>query len=318
MAVTTRQDARRQGFTLIELLVVIAIIAALLGLLMPAVQKVREAAARLQCKNNLKQIGLALHHYHDAEQSFPSGYVAFASYSDGATDTAPGWGWAALVLPYLEQDALYRQINFKQSVAVSPAAQVSVKMYLCPSDPTPPGAFAVPDAFGNPVVWAAPCSYAACVGGDESETDGPSGLGIFYRNSRTRFTDISDGTSNTILVGERAWCNANGIWAGAVPGGVILRGRLNPNPGSPSGSYPAATLVLAHSHLNNATSDTDGGLDDFSSRHTGGSNFVFADGSVHSIRSIAGDNADGSYTRDGLAFQALGTRANGDITLGLE
>jgi prepilin-type N-terminal cleavage/methylation domain-containing protein/prepilin-type processing-associated H-X9-DG protein len=318
MSVTFRRTLRRQGFTLIELLVVIAIIAVLIGLLLPAVQKVREAAARLQCKNNLKQVGLALHNYHDTEQSFPPGYLALSVYSDGATDTAPGWGWGAFLLPYLEQEPLYRKINFSQPVASSAAAQIPVKMYLCPSDLTPPGPFAVPDPFGSPLALAAPCSYAACVGGDESDTAGPAGFGVFYRNSRTRLTDVTDGTSNTILVGERAWSNANGVWAGAVPGGIILRGRLNPNPGSGAGSYPAATLVLAHSHLNNATTDTDGGLDDFSSRHTGGSNFVFADGSVHFIRSVPGDGLGGGYTADGLAFQALGTRANGDVSQGLD
>src|ERR1700737_1514161 len=102
----------RPGFTLIELLVVIAIIAILIGLLLPAVQKVREAAARLQCTNNLKQIGLGLHNYHDANRSFPPGYLASGPYSDGFTDTAPGWGWAAFLLPYIEQDNLHRQINF--------------------------------------------------------------------------------------------------------------------------------------------------------------------------------------------------------------
>jgi prepilin-type N-terminal cleavage/methylation domain-containing protein/prepilin-type processing-associated H-X9-DG protein len=315
---TARRTLRHPGFTLIELLVVIAIIGVLLGLLLPAVQKVREAAARLQCKNNLKQIGLALHNYHDTQQAFPPGYLAFPSYSDGATDTAPGWGWAAFILPQLEQEPLYRQIDFSHSVASSPAAQVLVKLYLCPSDPTPPGPFLVADPFGGPLAPAAPSSYAACVGGDESDTTGPAGLGAFYRNSRTRLTDITDGTSNTMLVGERAWSNANGVWAGAVPGGVLRRGPLNPNPGSASASSPSATLVLAHSHLNNATTDTDAGLDDFSSRHTGGSNFLFADGSVHFVRSVPGDNADGSYTADGLAFQALGTLANGDISLGLD
>jgi prepilin-type processing-associated H-X9-DG protein/prepilin-type N-terminal cleavage/methylation domain-containing protein len=314
----TKQRTRRLAFTLIELLVVIAIIAALLGLLVPAVQKVREAAARLQCKNNLKQMGLALHSHHDTQHSFPPGYVAFATYSDGATDTAPGWGWAAFILPYLEQDNLHRQIDFSKPVALSAAAQAPVKLYLCPSDPTPPGAFSVADAFGSPVASAAPCSYAACVGGDESDTTGPAGLGVFFRNSRTSITDITDGTSSTILVGERAWSNANGVWAGAIAGGVLVRGRMNPCPGSASASFPAAALVLAHSHLNNATTDTDAGLDDFSSRHAGGSNFLFADGSVRFVRSVPGDNPDGTFTADSLAFQAMGTRANGEVVQGLD
>ncbi len=302
----------RSAFTLIELLVVIAIIAILIGLLLPAVQKVREAAARMSCQNNMKQIGLGLHNYHDANLVFPSSYVSSAPYTDSASDINTGWGWAALLLPYMEQDNLYRQLNLTQPVQNSPAIGTMLKVYLCPSDLTPAAAFPVPDAFGNTIVSAAPSSYAACVGGDESGSTDAVGLGIFYRNSRIRLTDVTDGTSNTIMIGERSWGNANGIWAGAVNNGVCLRGKQNPCPGSGAGSYPASVLVQAHSHLNNATTDTDGGLDDFSSRHTGGSNFVFADGSVRFLRTVSGDNSDGSFTRDGLILQAFGTRANGE------
>jgi prepilin-type N-terminal cleavage/methylation domain-containing protein/prepilin-type processing-associated H-X9-DG protein len=304
----------RTAFTLIEVLVVIAIIGILIGLLLPAVQQVRQTAARLQCQNNLKQIGLALHGYHDANNGFPPGYMASGAYRDGATDTAPGWGWAAFTLPYLEQNNTYTRLDLSRPIQNSPDIQEMIKTYICPSDLAPNAPFMVRDAFGAPVTLAAPCSYAACCGGDETDTSDPTGLGVFYRNSRTRITDITDGTSETILVGERACANALGVWAGAIPNGVIARGPYNVNPGT--SSSPAPCLVLAHCNLNNTNGDADGGLDDFSSRHFGGSNVLFADGSVHFIRSIPNRNPDGSYTADGIIFQALGTRANGEVVPG--
>ncbi len=305
----------RPAFTLIELLLVLAIIGVLIALLLPAIQKVREAAHRLSCQNNLKQMGLALHNYHDTNKGFPPGYAAALSYQDGASDTAPGWGWAAFILPYIEQGAVYHGLRLGQPLQNSQAIQTMLPMYLCPSDLVPSGPFSVRDGFGNAICLAAPTSYAACCGSDASDTRGPIGNGLFYRNSQTRISDIRDGTSETIMIGERAWSNVNGIWAGAMPGGVIMRGRANPCQPNISGAwYPSSTFAVAHAHLNNALVDPDGsaGMDDFSSNHLGGSYFAFADGSVHFIRSIANDNPDGSYTADGLFFQALGTRGNGE------
>src|SRR5262249_13568915 len=150
------------------------------------------------------------------------------------------------------------------------------------------------DAAGNVLTTAAPSSYAASVGGNETDTatgihrDG-LGTGVFFRNSRIRLADITDGTSQTIAVVERAWSKAGGVWAGAVTRGTIRRGAQNGCPTTGALSYPAATMVQAHCHLINTNSDPDGGLDDCSSLHPAGANFLYADGSVHFLRSILAD-----------------------------
>jgi prepilin-type N-terminal cleavage/methylation domain-containing protein/prepilin-type processing-associated H-X9-DG protein len=299
----------RPAFTLIELLVVIAILAILVGLLLPAVQKVRQAAARTQCQNNLKQIGIACHSYHDANQGLPPGYLATAPYSDGATDTSPGWGWGAFLLPYLEQDSLSRQFDLGQPVPSSPAIQTVLKAYLCPADAPPTSAFSITGPTGAGVALAAPSSYAATCGPDASDVADPTGLGVFYRNSRTRFSDITDGTSQTVMIGDRAWADSQGIWAGAPSGGVLRAGPRNP---WQSATGPAANFVLAHNNWINIKTDADGGLDDFSSYHPNGANLLFADGSVHFVRSITVDGPERQ------ALWALGTRAGGEVIQGLD
>ena len=310
-----RPRNRCRGFTLVELLVVIAIIGILIGLLLPAINAARESARRTSCTNNIKQIGLSLINYHDELGAFPPGYRTNQKYSDGSTDTSPGWGWSAYILPYMEEKSAYKAISFNLPVE-SPqnaiAIQTRIRTYLCPSDMLPPGSFSVTDGFSKSLATAAPSSYSACCGSDDSDTFDATGSGIFYRNSKTRMADITDGASHTIMVGERAWVFAQGIWAGAISDGVIMRGAMNTNPGSPNGSAPAPTLVLSHCHLINTANDTDGGLDDYSSLHPGGANMVYADGSVHYIKTVASDNPDGSYTSDSLVLQALGTRAAGD------
>src|SRR5713226_3438539 len=197
---------RRKGFTLIELLVVIAIIGVLIALLLPAVQKARESANRSKCQNNLHQIGIALHSYHGDHGSFPSGYLWKRTMPDVPTQTDPGWSWGALLLPYLEQDNLHGQINFRSSVSdpTNEAIRTSVlPSFVCPTDQQT-GLFQIQTTSGLSYS-AATNSYAACFGGLVEIGNTPGcGDGVFYRNSRVRIADIIDGSSNTFAVGERA------------------------------------------------------------------------------------------------------------------
>jgi prepilin-type N-terminal cleavage/methylation domain-containing protein/prepilin-type processing-associated H-X9-DG protein len=295
----------RSGFTLIELLVVIAIIAVLVGLLLPAVLRVREAANRVRCANNLKQIGLACHAYHDSRGSFPPGHTAWPSSDPLAT--SPGWGWAAHLLPFLEQTNLYQNIQFNLPIehpANADARLMGLAILLCPSDPGVPMSFTIYNSAGQPIADAAPSSYAASWGIGELTSVPGLGEGVFYRNSHIRIADITDGTSNTTMIGDRAWSQAQAPWAGAVQAGVVRAGPQNP---WPDATAPASIFCLVHNNWINIRSDPDGGLDDFSSAHPGGLNLLFADGSVRFLLDVT----DPGPRHDN--FKALGTRAGGEI-----
>jgi prepilin-type N-terminal cleavage/methylation domain-containing protein/prepilin-type processing-associated H-X9-DG protein len=321
--------AHRRAFSLVELLVVIAIIGMLIGLLLPAVQSAREAGRRLQCRNNLKQIGLALHSYHGAYQQFPSGYRSQTGSGGPADDKGPGWGWAAAVLPFMEENSLYKQIHFEKDItdpANVAARLTAVRTFLCPSDGGTPNFtvdkrgdsgpnYGTPltDANGNPVQ----VSHSNFIGvfGNPEITPDPGFLlpdpsrslvhrGMFYRNSAVQFRDVIDGTSHTLFVGERSSELAYVTWTGAVTGGQVPPKNPDLYGYGPEG---APILVLGHTgdaadvppHTPNSPVNH---VDDFWSPHPQGVNFLFVDGSVHII----------ANTIDPQLWWALGTRAGGE------
>ena len=301
---------------------VIAIISILIGLLLPAVQKIREAANRMKCTNNLKQIGLALHNYHDTMSVFPPGYT------DGNTDPAstpdndigPGWGWASYLLPYIEQDNLYRQIDFNQGVGIGDniaVSQTALTIFQCPSDGQQ-RAFPVYDSsFSSPIATVAHGNYVGCNGWQECYYNaggslGDSNSGPFYRNSRTNMASITDGLSNTIVVGERSSNHSPSTWTGAVTGGRCPAWMAT-EPPTPFSAPPGLAydysdfdeaFVLAHgnsTHVPNADFPAFD-PDTFYSRHIDGANFLFGDGSVHFLSSRI----------DGNTFQSMCTIAGGE------
>jgi prepilin-type N-terminal cleavage/methylation domain-containing protein/prepilin-type processing-associated H-X9-DG protein len=309
----------RRGFTLVELLVVIAIVAVLIGLLLPAVQKTREAASRASCQNNLKQIGLALHLYSDGQGSFPAGYLFQPNPAvppppgvqridrrppppPTAPPNYPGWGWAALLLQNIEQDNLARQIRYDLPVeAASNLAgrTTPVRIYVCPSDLNI-GLFTVQTDQNKDLAQAVTNSYAACFGfGGQLNTQPDVANGIFYRNSRTRVTDVSDGTSSTLAVGERASRLAQAPWCGVMTGGTVRTSPGAPVYTSVIEAAPVMALARVWSKpLNSSYSEPY----DFFSPHGSVVQFVFADGSVHAL----------STGVDLAVVQALATCAGGE------
>jgi prepilin-type N-terminal cleavage/methylation domain-containing protein len=300
---------QQTGFTLIELLVVIAIIGVLIGLLLPAVQKVREAANRAACENNLKQIGLALHNYHHVNDSFPSAYLYVAVDDDTPPHyTRPGWGWGTLLLPYLDQDVLARQIDLTTPIESPRCRELSktvLRVFVCPSDQDT-GVYMILDDNGADLMAAASTSYTANYGAGRGEIgEKPNqGNGVFFRNSAISIKDITDGSSTTLAIGERASLFAQAPWVGAINGGTI---RVNPNaPVVLHGIEEAPVFVMAGITNYFPPNDEMSVLYGFFSAHPKAIMFTFADGSVHPIHASI----------EPTVYQALATRAGNEVING--
>lgn len=297
---------KRRGFTLVELLVVIAIIGILIALLLPAVQAAREAARRMQCASNFKQVGIASHSYHNAIGSFPTG--VFMTARGTCSEVRPnyyyyGWGWGAFILPYLDQVPLYERFDFKladYNTGVSFIASAEfVNTYLCPSDPVGPALVSSTGRGSNgplPEEDNANTNMAGVADSRDWRCDSQwprlDGNGILYSFSDVKVGEVTDGTSSTFLIGE------------------IPNDADNPHRGQ---FYVSWNIWGTHNPINLALRLPDSNpwssaTYSFGSNHPGGCHFVFADGSTQFISEEISNHI----------YQALATRAGGEVIEGWE
>jgi len=311
------RSSRRVGFTLIELLVVIAIIAILIALLVPAVQKVREAAARTQCQNNLHQVGIAIHSFHDTRKQFPQGVQYDGPYYYY-------WSWMAQLLPYVEQSAMYNQADawaktppqynsqytwwpwggfwLNPMTPANPVLGMPVKTWICPSDGREELIITGPQwgGLGN-VAFTGYLGVASGAEGNENYYGNRNAAnGTLFWRSHTRIADITDGTSNTAIVGERppstdlyyGWWFAGAGWDGSGEGDVVLGAR---------GYQYAAALGCPSSYVGFQSGRFNNPCDQvhFWSPHDGGANFLRGDASVRFCTYAINQILPQFFTRNG-------------------
>jgi prepilin-type N-terminal cleavage/methylation domain-containing protein/prepilin-type processing-associated H-X9-DG protein len=297
----------RTGFTLVELLVVIAIIGILIGMLLPAVQSVREAARRTQCLNHLKQMALASQDYVGTHREFPSGYT----FPERAF-------WSAYLLPHMEQQAVYDTLDLDGPWSTDGSANEAalahfIGTFQCPSSGTPRS---IPDGQGVPD--RVPCNYLACAGGlNDRESGDPPYFddakladGLFYVNSDSRMSEIKDGTSNTALIGEALFdFDLEGLDSVGSPEivdhwyiGSDFVAPSFPDNSLDSSECLGSTAVPLNAHKFSTSSITDQEMC-FSSRHPGGAQIAFADGHARFI----------GESIDPIVYSAIGSRSGGEI-----
>ena len=321
----------KPAFTLVELLVVIAIIGILVGLLLPAVQAAREAARRMQCSNNLKQLGLSFHNYESALKSFPINYATRGSLgfpNNGPGIANSGRSWMQMVLPYIEQNNLYNNIDFtvglqpKNSAPTTPigknrlVAATVVPSFLCPSDDSGEGGTLLNRSDLNetnaPADRWAVTNYKACAGSNWQwgifawVNSGPTGVngknagqsdglnlgnGVICSNqtdvnTKTRIADITDGTSNTFIIGE------------AMAGWSQWNWWYNPNACTATSAIPLNRVLRVPKNIGDWPNNYG-----FASRHTGGGNFALADGSIRFL----------SDSIDVFTYRAMATVSSGEV-----
>ncbi len=308
-----------RAFTLVELLVVITIIGILIALLLPAVQAAREAARRSQCVNNLKQIGLALHNYHDSFGVLPPArcrkYV-------GTSLSGTAWGWGTFVLPYVEQQSLYDTLEpgkvsvwgAASNASKIPLMQQRLEAYRCPSDIAPTTNTARPLPYATPSVYVATSNYVGSSSSDIPISDSAANVGyagVFVGEQKVRLADIVDGTSNTVAVGERAWQYRDRFGNVRPAKAAIVFGITQGGGNMDANIYYGDTVGAGVYRLNLTGSDQsdsasigyERGEHAYSSMHPGGANFVLVDGSVRFVA----ESIEGRFSSRGTQVDPSGS-----------